>query len=1355
MSFNAVIPASTHAAPANTSAMSAVDIAQPANTVDLDNANSKMLATPAASDTSATKEEAGSSMQTPAKSSSKPGHRKRARATSEQVTVLESVFIVNRSPASRVREDLAARLGMAPRQVQVWFQNRRAKEKTQQRNPRTLQHHHPSMLLDQLAYANGPQDFYSMAMASSFMPHVGPDPGSAAASVGPGGFPTNPAALGFTSTTGPLVSSSAMHQHQQPGALVDGHAPFSAAAAAGPAPNPWLGWNFDMMRQGHPPPDLSQYLPVAISQGTLPQTTTPYHANTNAQAANGGAIYGGLAHFSGDMLQASGLKSAPESMHVDYNAAISASATSLTSLHAANIADSRRESEASGVTAVASPGGPGPVAMVVSGATAAALQEATPIADSTAAAKDSMMMDQDGWSKPHTPPDAEHILSATLVPLESPATSLLGPTPKASDGSGNGLVLGSEFPSDMPTHASNNGSLGTRCDAAGRRPAPLTLVPQQSTAQTSAATLQPTIGMGIGVGGMNANMGLNGRLSIGYSPFIPEIPSYMVLDASLLAVGSWTRVPKRDVELTCLACVAPPPLKPVMRPGNHRPAELDSLVGEFQWIISSAGKRYKMVLPYSAIFRIRFRELPDSAASLADVTLESVSNPQAALSLLSCALKNPQAKGELTIHIYDKPTYYMQAENGSWKDIGDFSENLTSSNTNVHTISGSFVTLFYQLRILLATCSRLKVAADSLMALWLGNMDDPYSAFSGIPHNTWTPCAEAVCLHSVKRSDSHPSVGHRNGNEHMVQTRRIPGEDATRDLPSAPYTAGVSPGFGAGMPMSAVSSTIGTLTPTPTSAGCFHANMPFINTPMPPALGSARNSAFAFQDAAQMAYNSTMAAAMANGTSGMSSLPLKTQRSASLPFIRSAAAAAGNGGGTNPKVNPSSSLCRSIESDGLLPAEADGTSSLEQSPICGSNGRIDNDNASASVTTAPCGDPPVGLGISNTPPPPSSATLPLRHRTSGNHLRRPAPYQVALPAGSPRVNSPQMSPSSFWHAHNLRRASRDSLSGYFHGQPSLGQNGQASASQTSIPSAALGRRESDTELALAMNNVFANGDVLGAHRRGLSEIYGASAIPPSPLSNVTMTAAASAGPSVSSAMSGVNASVLTDAYSSAPDNGPNAYIQQASGAEIPSSSSQNAGLDAPISASFASSASASLLTPVDFSGSLANQPSTAVEGSDGSNPGVIDPDVFMALFNAINGAPANTAHYPASIGQLNPTALAFDPNSFLAAQAVETKHLGNGPHAMDWCFDWNQSTSNNGSHLISQQTGTPDTRQSVSSTNGCNSGDITKNGSTSADAMDDLSMSIDWESKNSFATAVAVSSTEGAVGVSISTKAHE
>ncbi|KAJ2660075.1 hypothetical protein IWW48_003127 [Coemansia sp. RSA 1200] len=1004
MNLNSVMPANTHTTPINTASISAAHITRSVSTADLvstvghtgQNVSGNVLATPIASETlsvtaaattAVTKED--SPVQS-SKASSKTGNRKRARATSEQVTVLESVFMVNRSPASRVREDLAARLGMAPRQVQVWFQNRRAKEKTQQRNPRGLQHH-PSILLDQLA----------------------------------------------------------------------------------------------------------------------------------------------------------------------------------------------RESEASGITAVASPGGPG-----------------TPV-------------------------------------------------------------------------SANNGTLGSRCDAAGRRPAPLTLVCQQHTAGpnglASGGNGRPLQG-DMGFGGINTGMAmaLSGRLALGYSPFIPEIPSYMILDASRLSVGSWIRVPMDDTELTCHACVAPPPLKPVMRPGNHRPAELDSLIGEFQWIISSAGQRYKMVLSYSAISRIKFRELPDTAASLVDVSSDSVGNPQAAMSLLSSALKNPQAKGELSIHIYDLPTYYLQTANGSWKEIGDFSENLSASNTGVHTISGSFATLFYKLRILLATCSRLKIAADPLMSLWLGNMDDPYSAFSAIPHNAWTPCAEAVCLHSAKRSNLQAPDHEGSGNDKACLTPGMFSGVTTGDLPPALSTSGILPVFGAGMPINNV------------------------------------------------------AAAIVTGASGIGSLPLKTQRSASLPFIRSGAS---NGGGTSTKANPSSSLCRSIESDGLLPVEADSPDALEQQPT-NSDGS-GNDSLAAS---------------------------------SGS------PYQIALPAASPRVNSPQMSPSSFWHAHNLRRTSRDSLSNYFNGQSATGHAGQTSASQTSLPTAAPGRRESDTELALAMNSVFANGNVLGAHRRGMSDFYGVSAMLPSPLSNVTMTAAeAVASASSISSDTNVDLAVLDSADLNNGAYGINTSTQQSSRTEIQSSSAQEAGSDAPTVASFASSASVTLLTPADFGGSFAKHAYATGEEGSNINPGIIDPNMFMALVNAMNGASASqiinsgdnsvsagTMRYSASADQLNPATVLLDSNSLLAAQTDVTKNRGSEPQAMDWCFDWNQ-TSNNGDGELQHKV-VADTGQAKLKANDSSTIDRAKTTCIESAASDSQIMNIDWENKNCLTAATCAS--EEAIVVSTANKIH-
>jgi hypothetical protein len=63
-------------------------------------------------------------------------HRK--RTTSEQFDVLEHVFKSNVRPGMEIRKELAGRLDMTCRAVQVWFQNRRAKLK----NKRTTIHRH-------------------------------------------------------------------------------------------------------------------------------------------------------------------------------------------------------------------------------------------------------------------------------------------------------------------------------------------------------------------------------------------------------------------------------------------------------------------------------------------------------------------------------------------------------------------------------------------------------------------------------------------------------------------------------------------------------------------------------------------------------------------------------------------------------------------------------------------------------------------------------------------------------------------------------------------------------------------------------------------------------------------------------------------------------------------------------------------------------------------------------------------------------------------------------------------------------------------------------------------------------------
>lgn len=56
--------------------------------------------------------------------------KKRTRTTPEQLEALETIFQCTSKPAMQVRKELSIKLDMPLRNIQVWFQNRRAKAKS-------------------------------------------------------------------------------------------------------------------------------------------------------------------------------------------------------------------------------------------------------------------------------------------------------------------------------------------------------------------------------------------------------------------------------------------------------------------------------------------------------------------------------------------------------------------------------------------------------------------------------------------------------------------------------------------------------------------------------------------------------------------------------------------------------------------------------------------------------------------------------------------------------------------------------------------------------------------------------------------------------------------------------------------------------------------------------------------------------------------------------------------------------------------------------------------------------------------------------------------------------------------------
>ncbi|RKP02953.1 hypothetical protein CXG81DRAFT_24450, partial [Caulochytrium protostelioides] len=107
--------------------------------------------------------------------------RRRPRATPAQLALLEDTFRLNVSPRGQLRTQLAQRLGMTERSVQVWFQNRRAKAKVSERrvvmpggpaSPHADgQHPPPSRMADSLTHAH--HALNSSPSGSPYAAHAG------------------------------------------------------------------------------------------------------------------------------------------------------------------------------------------------------------------------------------------------------------------------------------------------------------------------------------------------------------------------------------------------------------------------------------------------------------------------------------------------------------------------------------------------------------------------------------------------------------------------------------------------------------------------------------------------------------------------------------------------------------------------------------------------------------------------------------------------------------------------------------------------------------------------------------------------------------------------------------------------------------------------------------------------------------------------------------------------------------------------------------------------------------------------------------------------------------------------------
>ncbi|KAJ3038915.1 hypothetical protein HDV00_012837 [Rhizophlyctis rosea] len=198
--------------------------------------------------------------------------KSRRRTSPEQLVQLEAAFQSDSKPTSEFRKDLAARLGMTVREVQIWFQNRRAKSRQKQKQALGL--------TSSPAGPAGAREFGMVSFASSPIMRGGAAAASGAAAI--------PGTSTFLLPSSPQTPNPA-HRSQ-----IDHY-----------------NYTFDLSLPVPSPPSTRPSLPTtAVTTSTTPSPKHPkdntFHTvSASASAAAMAAVMGGIIPLSPASTQAS------------------------------------------------------------------------------------------------------------------------------------------------------------------------------------------------------------------------------------------------------------------------------------------------------------------------------------------------------------------------------------------------------------------------------------------------------------------------------------------------------------------------------------------------------------------------------------------------------------------------------------------------------------------------------------------------------------------------------------------------------------------------------------------------------------------------------------------------------------------------------------------------------------------------------------------------------------------------------------------------------------------------------------------------------------------------------------------